>query len=781
MLNDVIPRHRSTRRFSPVRVGTVAIAMAAIAVTGLPGGQAMAAEPTGDAPVMTPIDPQNWVNPDDMTWEKDYQPVPGTNWADPSVKGSVQQFKAAVVLLDFPDEEFNVTMPPNSTVFGNPQSIAHDVPRNQVAQFYQDFLNKPEDLNRGHTMHEYWMEDSEGRYGIDLTAFGPYRMPHKSYEYGIESGMNDGQAFCPSGDTCSQSLRRDGAALWGADVGQDLIDSFDQVFFLTAGQDESSTWQEFGMMLWENKEDVPDEWGPPDPNLPNWAATRYVEWTSWKAAASHWPNASGQLGYPSSTQAESSGLGTYTHEMSHLLGIGDNYNNPYGVPMRRAYAGIFGMLSRGTFNGPGGPHTRWQIPATQGGALGSQHMLRDKMKINLINQDQVLQVSREALADTGLVVAKVQAREKQGEPGSGILNGVNVAMDADHTPACVVAENPDCPGTGYNNYTVEVNQRIGADSFTPDTGVLISRTKNQDRAPFVWVIDAHPEDINMVDYYKPDGTPVMITYGDFRQLSDAPFHAGTDSGSEYEYVDEANRLHFYVTDVVSDDNGVVSYTVAIRSLDGSGPQARGVSAAAGTPAATSTADLVALVGQLDDDGTISANFAGKLLRALNRVRVREAKGQFKEAVKDLQFFIDEAAEDAGDADASAALVNAANAKMVELGGPGALSCTFPITNTGGPATNTAGHPEDVSAYLGSDVYRLSASSTGSGWAAQLPNALATAKSGQTVNVPVYVSRTAAAAKSGSVTLTAVSESDPTKTATATCGVAVNPEALTPGR
>ncbi|WP_207943532.1 hypothetical protein [Actinomadura sp. KC345] len=67
-----------------------------------------------------------------------------------------------------------------------------------------------------------------------------------------------------------------------------------------------------------------------------------------------------------------------------------------------------------------------------------------------------------------------------------------------------------------------------------------------------------------------------MTIGDYRQLSDALYHAGTNSGSEYEYVDEANRLHFYVLDLHRDRKGVLSYTVAIRSLDGSGPQRRGV-------------------------------------------------------------------------------------------------------------------------------------------------------------------------------------------------------------
>jgi hypothetical protein len=76
-----------------------------------------------------------------------------------------------------------------------------------------------------------------------------------------------------------------------------------------------------------------------------------------------------------------------------------------------------------------------------------------------------------------------------------------------------------------------------------------------------------------------------MTIGDYRQLSDALFHAGTDSGSAYEYVDTANRLHFYVLGLRRDRAGVLSYTVAVRSLDGAGPQARGVAARPATAVA----------------------------------------------------------------------------------------------------------------------------------------------------------------------------------------------------
>ena len=80
------------------------------------------------------------------------------------------------------------------------------------------------------------------------------------------------------------------------------------------------------------------------------------------------------------------------------------------------------------------------------------------------------------------------------------------------------------------------------------------------------------------------------------------------------------------------------------------------------------------------------------------------------------------------------------------------------------------HPQDASAYLNSDIYRLSATTTSAPAGRRTcKNALATAKFGETVQVPVYIDKAAGAAASGSVTLTATSESDPTKSMSVTCG------------
>ncbi|KAL1954435.1 hypothetical protein VTO42DRAFT_1159 [Malbranchea cinnamomea] len=507
------------------------------------------------------LDPQNWVNPDNMTWD-DWRAPPDTNWADPTRKGSIRNFNIALVTVDYPDMPFVVTLAPGSTVFGNPQPSAANIKREDVPTFYHDFLNKPGELNRGHTLHEYWMEDSMGRYGVDLTAFGPYRLPAKSYQYGIDDRMNPGS--CPSGETCNIDLRTDALGAWRKDVGNATADSFELVFILSAGQDESSTWQEFGEMKFQTPEDVPDEFGPPTSgNDTNYATTRYIDWTSWASASCIWPNAGGG----SSTQSESSGMGTFAHELSHLLDIGDNYNNPYGDPPRRSYTGPWSMLSRGSFNGPGGPHTRWQIPPVQGGSMGSLHTLRDKDKLGLVANESIVRLSRESLPDSGVVVARLTARAVA--PGKGDLMGIRIAMDADNSPPCDIETDPFCDGGDYDGYDVEVIDRMGADSFTPDSGVMISKTRSQSRGDYQWTIDANPQDIGLVDFYRPDGTPSMVSIGDYRQLSDALFHAGTRSGSQYEYVDEANGLHFYIVDVHRDKKGVLSYTAAVKSTDNS--------------------------------------------------------------------------------------------------------------------------------------------------------------------------------------------------------------------
>ncbi|KAH9880300.1 hypothetical protein IAQ61_000589 [Plenodomus lingam] len=597
-----------------------------------------------------PIDEQHWVNPDDMKWS-DFKAPPSTDWSNPASKGRDRNFNIAMVTVDYPDSPFVVTLPANSDVFGNPQPLAAGLMREDVPKFYHDLLNVPNELNQGHTLHEYWMGDSFGKYGVDLTVFGPYRMPSRTYQYGVddeEGGFNEGA--CPEGPPCTADLRTDALGAWRADVGNETADQYELAFILSAGQDESSTWQEFGEMKFLAKEDVPEEFGPPaNSSLPNYANTRYVEWTSWAAAATIWPNA----GDGSSTQGESSGMATFAHELSHLLGIGDNYNNPYSVPPRRAYTGPFSMLDRGSFNGPGGPHTRWQIPPVQGASMGSLHTMRDKHQIGLIDNTPILQLSRSGLAASGPVIAQLTARSV--DPGTGLM-GFNISFGAagDLAPKCNISLDAFCDGGGYNNYAVEVIDRMGADSFCPDSGVMISKTKDSDASqPFQWVIDANPQDARVVDFILPNGTERYWSVGDYRQLVDALFHAGTNSGSQYEHIDQANGLHIYILDKLRDDTGVLKYTVGVASTTSSANST--ATPPPSTPSIPSTSPP--------------------------------------------------------------ALTLTPGSQLPFPPNTNATYCTFTLQNsrTPAPPTPANAHPQDLSAYLGADIYRLDASVQGQGW------------------------------------------------------------------
>ena len=544
---------------------------------------AVADEPPGLASPPAPIDPQSWVLPEHMTWD-DYKPIPGFDWNDPALQPA-KKFRAALILGDFQDRTFVVEDPPGTDPAGNPQVIGN-IPRAEVGQFYKEFLiTKPQALNNFHTVNEYWLENSYGLLGIDADAFGPYRMDQKEHEYGLGGGdAGGGGGSCPAGDTCGVNFDNELLTKSAADVTAGQVTNggrdYDFRFLLHAGYDESGVWQEFGEMKFQKREEVTDLFGNPDPAKPNWVPTRYIPWTSFFAGEGIWSHATPGV---MSTQGENDGASTYAHEFSHIMGVLDNYNNPYGNPVRRSYSGPWDMLSRGTFNGPGGPHNRWQIPPTLGGTMGSHHMLRNKIRMGFTKPGEVLVLERDALANTGPIFTDIWAREIPLGPTVGRtgLHGIEIAVDEDRSPSCNVADDWRCDGGGYNNYTVEVVDRMGYDSFTPDHGVLIAKTKVADTSPFIWVTDAHPEDFNLVDFNRPDGTPAMISRGDYRQLADALFHAGTGEGVVSEFVDTANRLHFYVLGNTRDAQGVLSYRVAVRSLDGGGPFTRGVAATTG--------------------------------------------------------------------------------------------------------------------------------------------------------------------------------------------------------
>jgi M6 family metalloprotease-like protein len=508
------------------------------------------------------LDPKSWEVPEDMTW-KDYKPVPRVPYYKKNFEPRVRTLRLALILGDFKDQKFRVEQTSRDVTGQKGLGVG------DPAQYWLRYLfrnENPNSVTRGHTVDEYWLENSFGDIGVDAEAFGPYRMEGKYHEYGIRDF--GGNADCPEGpDGCNGDFDTEVTQASLADVttAQAEHGEFAFRFLLHAGYDESGTWLNFGQALFNEPTDVTDPWGPRGfPNHRNWSSTRYVPWTSFFAGKQIWSHALPGL---LSTQGESDGGSTYAHELSHIFGILDNYNNPYATNPDRSYSGPWDMMSRGTFNGPGGPFERWSIPPKEGGTMGSHHMIRNKLRLGFIPPVEVLTVTKGDLAARpgGLVKARILQRESPpAVEDPNLYSGIRVVLGSDES-SCNSSK-PKCDGGGYNNYDVEVVNRQGFDSFIPDHGVLIAKTKNADASPFIWVIDAHPKDMKKVDYVRADGKKFRYTVGDYRQLSDAAFHVGTAPKTRNRYKDEANGLKFFI---LKKDRakGRLIYTVAVKSME----------------------------------------------------------------------------------------------------------------------------------------------------------------------------------------------------------------------
>jgi M6 family metalloprotease-like protein len=502
------------------------------------------------------LDPPSWELPEHMTWS-DYHKIPGTDWKNPDNEPP-KKLRAALILGDFQDQQMRVADTTKDPTGQRGLGVA------DPAQYWLDYLfydQNPNGPTHGHTVNEYWLENSYGAIGVEAEAFGPYTMGGKLYEYGA-TDFGD-SSDCPDGPSgCTGDFDTELTSASAADVtaSQQEHGEFDFRFLLHAGYDESGVWLNYGQAMFPNRQAVTEKFGPPEPDARNWAHTRYVDWTSFFAGQQIWSHA---LPGALATEGENDGPSVYEHELSHILGVLDNYNNPYAENPDRAYSGPWDMMSRGSFNGPGGPFERDTIPPTQGATMGSQHMLRNKIRFGFIPPNEVVTLTKNSLDAQGVVKAKILQRESPPDAADNFSSGVRVVLGQDQS-SCDDSK-PKCDGGGYDFYDMEVVNRQGFDSFTPDHGVLIAKTKAADASPFIWVEDAHPKDIGGIDYVTASGKKVPYTVGDYRQLADAAFHAGNARGIKNRFFDRANGLGFFILKTKM-SKGRRVYTVAVESL-----------------------------------------------------------------------------------------------------------------------------------------------------------------------------------------------------------------------
>jgi len=310
--------------------------------------------------------------------------------------------------------------------------------------------------------------------------------------------------------------------------------------------------------------------------------TRYVDFTSWEGRVGYWSGAAstgggtgfGGTGHPNgdslrdAVQGENSGMGTFAHEFGHVAGWGDNYQGPY-ADSRSPATEYWDIMSRGSFAGPFGDLARWSVPGVEGGSTPVHAMFGLKQRgagsplKSWYNTGDVLTITYQSLAGSTPVVANVVSRNiplntQYNDFGVPVRSGNHNTNDgfvkaiainfgsgawADQVPASARISNATSNGTAgggfalYRSaavqYAVEVVDRSSYDSYTHDSGVLLSRVSSTSSGARD-LIDSHLHDIDLVDYFindegKPsvrDGIGIRFPVAHAAHQASALFKAG---------------------------------------------------------------------------------------------------------------------------------------------------------------------------------------------------------------------------------------------------------------
>ena len=140
------------------------------------------------------------------------------------------------------------------------------------------------------------------------------------------------------------------------------------------------------------------------------------------------------------------------------------------------------MMSRGTFNGPGGTHNRWQIPNAGGSALGPHHLLTFKNRLGVLTPEEQVRVERNTLQDQGIAVVPIKARESvPNGPLAGLTVNFGTGGDLAGTCANQGLDSFNCPGTGYLHYPWRSSSRSATTPSRPATASCSRRARTRAR------------------------------------------------------------------------------------------------------------------------------------------------------------------------------------------------------------------------------------------------------------------------------------------------------------
>jgi len=248
-----------------------------------------------------PIDPQSWTLLRDTNWSN-YVPNPVIDWmtehnpqtlVNPQGRGQ-NKISGAIILVDFWDKPFLMLGEKGADLYGwhafkpyetyedylnkitrgdpvtkNPQRVVAN--EAELLKYWEDYLNKKlvdpalNTHNFGVNIDEFWRENSYGKWGVDIDAFGVFHLQGFELEYWDSVSNSSWNDIPPtfrrgaSGTSGQRNFTSECIAL--ASANGVYLGDYDFFFICHSGYDQSAIWMEFGPLQWRNGADVPYEYG----------------------------------------------------------------------------------------------------------------------------------------------------------------------------------------------------------------------------------------------------------------------------------------------------------------------------------------------------------------------------------------------------------------------------------------------------------------------------------------------------------------------------------------
>ena len=171
---------------------------------------------------MPPIDPQRVQDQDDMTWA-DYKPIPGTNWADPSLRRGADaarrarrhRFRGSAV-RDHAAEAVGSRSAIRRSIRCRAPTSRSSTPTSGASRVRSTTATRSTSTG--------WSSRAARSASRRSTSSDRTGCRASCFEYGLNEYNQAGG--CPAGYTCDGRMERDVDALWRADAGADVVRSY---------------------------------------------------------------------------------------------------------------------------------------------------------------------------------------------------------------------------------------------------------------------------------------------------------------------------------------------------------------------------------------------------------------------------------------------------------------------------------------------------------------------------------------------------------------------------